>query len=365
MSTPQSQPAQDPASLAPPRRIVLVAGPSGSGKGVLATRSGLPMVPLDEFYRDLDDPNLPRRFGIVDWDVPASWDADAAFTALSELARTGTAQIPTYSISQSRRVGTRRIEVGDAPLIIAEGIFAAELIAPLASAGLLADAIVLKRPVPLVFVLRLARDLREARKPVGVLLRRGLALAAEQPQQICRWARAGMTPMPLRRAIRHARSLAQLAWAERHHRQISSARTTLRITAVCFLRTGEHGPELLGVRKRGTSTYIQVGGKLEAGESAQEAALRETVEETGLHLDVSELELLGDFHAVAANEPDTLVHSTVFLTHHPLPEDFQVQAELAEHRWFPLTQPTQSARVQIAPLMAEHIIPALRRRLGR
>lgn len=356
--TPSSPPS------GPPRRIVLVAGPSGSGKGLLAHRSGLPMVPLDEFYRDLDDPSLPRRFGIVDWDDPASWDADAALEALTRLAHDGSAEIPTYSISQSLRVGSHRIETGDAPLIVAEGIFAAELIAPLSAAGLLADAVVLKRPVPLVFALRLTRDLREARKPVGVLLRRGVALAAEQPRQVARWVRDGMAPMPLRPAIRHAQALAQVACAEQRHRGSAVPSKRLRITAVCFLRDGEDGPELLGVRKRNTGTYMQVGGKLEAGESPEEAAIREAEEETGLRLDPAELELLGDFRAVAANEPDTQVHSTVFLTRRPLPEDFRVQAELADHRWFPLAQHEPPTDVRIAPLMAAQIMPALRQRLG-
>lgn len=85
----------------PPRRIVLVAGPSGSGKGEMSRRSGLPALALDEFYRELDDPGLPRRFGIVDWDDPASWDAGAALEALTALAHDGVAQVPTYSISAS------------------------------------------------------------------------------------------------------------------------------------------------------------------------------------------------------------------------------------------------------------------------
>ncbi|MGO1896585.1 MAG: uridine kinase family protein, partial [Brachybacterium sp.] len=156
-----------------PRQIILLVGPSGSGKGELSRRSGLPVLALDEFYRDLDEPGLPRRYGIVDWDDPASWDAGAALEALISLAHDGAAEVPVYSISDSRRQGMRWLETGDAPLLIAEGIFAAELIGPLSAAGLLADAIVLSRPVPVVFALRLARDLRERRKPPHTLLWRG------------------------------------------------------------------------------------------------------------------------------------------------------------------------------------------------
>ena len=78
-----------PRPAAPPRaRVVLLSGPSGSGKSSLAARVGLPTVCLDDFYRDGDDagPAGRRPLGIVDWDDPASWDADRAVAAL---VRTG------------------------------------------------------------------------------------------------------------------------------------------------------------------------------------------------------------------------------------------------------------------------------------
>ena len=72
-------------ALRPPAKVVLLLGPSGSGKTRLAHESGLPVVGLDDFYRDLDDPALPRseELGIVDWDHPDSWDADRALAALA------------------------------------------------------------------------------------------------------------------------------------------------------------------------------------------------------------------------------------------------------------------------------------------
>lgn len=35
-----------------PTRVVLLAGPSGSGKSHLAERSGLPVLRLDDFYKE-------------------------------------------------------------------------------------------------------------------------------------------------------------------------------------------------------------------------------------------------------------------------------------------------------------------------
>lgn len=341
---------------------MLVAGPSGSGKGEMARRCGLPTVGLDEFYRDLDDPGLPRRFGIVDWDDPVSWDAGAALEALTALAHDGSAEVPVYSISESRRQGTRVLEVGAAPLIVAEGIFAAELIGPLAAAGLLADALVLDRPVPVVFSLRLARDLREARKPPVTLLRRGWALAGEQLADVTGWRRAGMRPVGLREGTRRLRRLTSLAESERCIAAPGVRSDLLHITAVCFLREGTGGPEVLAVRKHGTGSYMQVGGKLEPGEEAWQAAVREVREELGVDLDPGQLDLLGQYEAAAANEPATQVSSTVFVTRHPLTEPLRVRAELAEHRWVPLAaaHPAATGGVRLAPLMVHHILPALR-----
>ena len=106
---------------------MLLAGPSGSGKTHLAEESGLPMLDLDDFYKDGDDPTLPRHptLGIVDWDDPASWDLQGALAALEQVCRDGWADVPVYDIAHDGRVGERRFSVGDAPVFVGTGIFAA------------------------------------------------------------------------------------------------------------------------------------------------------------------------------------------------------------------------------------------------
>ena len=183
---------------------MVLAGPSGAGKSRLAARlqaaHGWPILRLDDFYRDLNDPAAPRSatLGIVDWDDPASWDGVAALAALEDLVCTGRASTPVYDIATSRATGTTEVTARPDDLVLAEGIFAAELIAPLRAHGLLRAAYVIHRPPVLTFVLRLVRDLRERRKPPGVLLRRGIALMRAEPAVVARQVAAGGVPRPPR-----------------------------------------------------------------------------------------------------------------------------------------------------------------------
>jgi uridine kinase len=189
-------------------RVVLLAGASGSGKSSLCRRLGLPVLTLDDFYRDGADPALPHRFGIVDWDHPASWDRAAALAAIDRLCTGGAADVPVYDLRTSRRTGTARLDLAGAPLFVAEGVFAAELVASCTAGGFLAEAICLRLPPAVTFGRRLLRDLAEARKPPLTLVRRGLALARAEPELMRRWTAAGCLPCSIRGAERRIRALA-------------------------------------------------------------------------------------------------------------------------------------------------------------
>lgn len=192
-------------------QVVVVAGPSGSGKSRLCDRlaleHGLPVVHLDDFYKNGDDPTLPHVHlaggaPVVDWDDPSSWNLDAATAALEELCRSGTADIPVYEIAADSRVGHRVVELGEASCVLAEGIFADRVVAACRASGILADAVCVHNGALVTFWRRLVRDLRERRKPPWVLLRRGLSLLRHDRDVVERARQAGCTVVTSEQAFR-------------------------------------------------------------------------------------------------------------------------------------------------------------------
>jgi uridine kinase len=199
---------------------VLLAGPSGSGKSSLAARTGLPVLRLDDFYKEGDDPTLPLVTDStdIDWDSPSSWDADAAVAAIAELCRSGRTAVPVYDIATSSRTGTETLDIDRTPLFVAEGIFAADIVRRCEELGVLADALCLRGRPSTTFRRRLARDLREGRKSVPFLLRRGWRLMRAERGIVARQAGLGAHPCG------KAEALGRLAAAAAGHCRLPSAR---------------------------------------------------------------------------------------------------------------------------------------------
>lgn len=125
--------------------------------------------------------------------------------------------------------------------------------------------------------------------------------------------------------------------------------TVLRIAAAVV--TDPAGRSLL-VRKRGSSVFMQPGGKIESGESALDALTRELREELGLVVDPAETEYIGSYRAVAANEANTVVRAEVFflLTH----ETPVAAAEIEELLWI---DQLEGLAVEVAPLSRDTLLP--------
>jgi 8-oxo-dGTP pyrophosphatase MutT (NUDIX family) len=130
----------------------------------------------------------------------------------------------------------------------------------------------------------------------------------------------------------------------------------LNIAAVRILNTEGR---LFVVRKKGTSKWMQPGGKLEPGETPDQAALRELREEMGLAWTPQRLTSLGTWEGPAANEAHTSLTAHLFAGVWDTSTDGEatVGAELAEGIWMDPGEAIE--RDDLAPLLREHILPTL------
>ncbi len=134
---------------------------------------------------------------------------------------------------------------------------------------------------------------------------------------------------------------------------LSSATTSIiRIAAALLLNA--NGQTLL-VRKRGTTAFMQPGGKIEAHELPVHALARELEEELDLQIDPAQATFLGQFSAPAANEPGCVVQADIFqLT---INADVSPAAEIEEVIWI---DPATDGDVVLAPLTRDVILPFYR-----
>lgn len=116
------------------------------------------------------------------------------------------------------------------------------------------------------------------------------------------------------------------------------------------LVTNEDGHVLM-VRKRGSDTFIQPGGKLAEGEAALAALEREVREELGTSLETGAT-WLGDFMAAAANEPGETVQGTLYRA--KLAGGPEPAAEIEEIAWI---DPAAPGTRPLAPLALENVLP--------
>ena len=126
------------------------------------------------------------------------------------------------------------------------------------------------------------------------------------------------------------------------------------ISVVAALIRDDHGRVLL-VRKRGTSAFMQPGGKRDTGESDVAALCREITEELSCRVVTKTARRLGVFDCAAANEPGFRVEAAVYAV--DVEGAVKPRSEIDEAIW---VDPAALPDLPFAPLTRDHILPLAR-----
>ena len=118
--------------------------------------------------------------------------------------------------------------------------------------------------------------------------------------------------------------------------------TLIRTAALAYIRDRR----LLQTRSQGKTAFYMAGGKLDPGETAEQALHREIREELGTGIASGSLQELGVFEAPAfGHPPGTGLHMTCFLA--DLVDEPRATSEIAEIRYF--TEAEYAAMPETAP----------------
>jgi 8-oxo-dGTP diphosphatase len=126
---------------------------------------------------------------------------------------------------------------------------------------------------------------------------------------------------------------------------------TATIRIVAALICDDAGRVLL-VRKRGTKAFMQPGGKRDPGEDDVTALSREITEELGCGVVADSIRPLGEFDAIAANEPGFRVQASLYGIE--VTGEITPSREIDETLWI---DPAAPSDIVLAPLTRDHVLP--------
>jgi mutator protein MutT len=113
--------------------------------------------------------------------------------------------------------------------------------------------------------------------------------------------------------------------------------------------------KLLVTRSKGKQVFVAPGGKLEAGETPQQALIRELAEELQLCVTAADLTEVGTFYALAAGNETKQLRMDVFMVNH-WEGAITIDNEIEEIRW--VTTATQG--INLGSIFEHDVIPELK-----
>ena len=113
--------------------------------------------------------------------------------------------------------------------------------------------------------------------------------------------------------------------------------------------------KLLFTRAEDMEVFIDPGGKIEQGETAKEALVRELKEELMIDVDENDLEEFAEYTAEAANHKGRTVHMQAFIVK-KWQGEIKASAEVEELRWLTSDLPTD---IKVGSIFGGQVLPKL------
>lgn len=114
--------------------------------------------------------------------------------------------------------------------------------------------------------------------------------------------------------------------------------------------------KLLFTRAKDMEFFIDPGGKIEEGETAKQALVRELKEELSIDVDEADLEPFGEFVAEAANHKGRTVHMQAFIVK-KYSGAIKATSEVEELRWLTSNVPSD---IKVGSIFGGKVLPALK-----
>jgi len=114
--------------------------------------------------------------------------------------------------------------------------------------------------------------------------------------------------------------------------------------------------KLLFTRAQDMDFFIDPGGKIEPGETAKQALVRELKEELDIDVAETDLEPFGNFTAEAANNKGKTVHMQAFIVK-KWSGTITASAEIEELRWLTADLPND---IQVGSIFGGKVLPKLK-----